>query len=89
MIHEDAAHELRRDAEELRAMLPRRSPLIHQPEIEFMNERRRRERVIGTFPPELARRDPPQLAINYGEQAIERARIPFRPTQQQPSDVRG
>ena len=88
VIHENAAHQLRRDAEELRAVLPGRSPLIHQTEIEFVNERRWRERVIGTFAPQLARRDPPQLAIDYGEQASERARISFRPPQQEPCDVR-
>lgn len=88
MIDEDPAHQLRRNAEELRTVLPGRASLIDQAHVQLVYERRRRERVIGTFPPELARRDPPQLAIDDGEQAIERARISFRPSQQEPCNVR-
>jgi hypothetical protein len=54
MIDEDPAHQLRRNTEELRTVLPRRASLIDQAHVQLVHEGSRRERVVGTFSPQLA-----------------------------------
>ena len=41
VVHENAAHHFRRDAEKLRAIRPRHLTLIHETEERFVDERRR------------------------------------------------
>jgi len=49
MIDKDAAHQLGRDAEEMRAVLPVYVSLINEPEISLIDERRGLQRMAGTF----------------------------------------
>ncbi len=88
VIHQDAAHELRGESEEVRAILPGRPPLIHKAEVELVNESGRNERVIDTFASQLAGRNPPQFTVNHGQQLLERGGVPFRPPDQQLCQIR-
>jgi hypothetical protein len=45
VIDEDPAHDIRRDAEEVRAALARQVPLIDQPQVCLVDKRRRLQRV--------------------------------------------
>jgi hypothetical protein len=47
MVHQNAPHHLRGDAEELRPVLPAHSPLTDQPEVRLMDERGALERMAG------------------------------------------
>ena len=66
MIYQDAAHELRGESKEVRAILPGRPPLIHEAEVKLVDESGRNERVIDTFASQLAGRNPPQFTVHHG-----------------------
>jgi hypothetical protein len=49
VIHQDTAHHLRRQAEEVSAVLPRHGILTNQPQIRFVHEGRRLQRMVPTL----------------------------------------
>jgi len=81
-INQDAPHQLRRHGEEVRAVLPPNPARIDQSQICFVDERRRLERVAGTFSGHVAMRQPMQLAVNQRHQSIQRLLIALIPRQQ-------
>ena len=55
VVHEDSAHHLRGDAEEMRAVPPVDLALFDQPQVRLVNQRRRLERVPRPLAAKLAR----------------------------------
>ena len=49
VVHENAAHHLRRDAEEVRPALPLNPILVDQPKIRLIDQRRWLQRMVGTL----------------------------------------
>jgi hypothetical protein len=89
VVHQDAAHQLGGEAKEMRTVLPRRSALVDEPHVKLVNQGRRYERVIRTFPPQLFRGYPAQLTVHQREQSLEGLFIPVGPLQQQACDLSG
>ena len=53
VIDQDAPHDLRRHAKEVRPVLPIGLSLIDEPQVDLVHERRRLECVVGPLHPEL------------------------------------
>ena len=70
VVHEDSPHGMPGDCEKMRTALPLHPALIDQPGIGFVDERRRRQRVIVALPPEAGPGPPPQLALDDLHQAV-------------------
>ena len=86
-IDEDAAHHLRRDAEELTAVLPRRAALVDEFQVRLVHERRRLQRVIPPFPAHVGARAPPQISIDERQKLLECSLVAAGPRVQQLGDV--
>jgi hypothetical protein len=87
VVDENPPHDLRGDAIELRTIPPLYAPLIDEPKVRFMNERRWLQRVSGELVSKVSRRDPPQFFINLRHQLGERLIVALTPGDQQLSDV--
>jgi hypothetical protein len=72
LIDEDPSHQARRDAEELRAVLPDGRSLIDEPQVEFVHERGGRDGMACAFAPELARGNPAQFGVDERNEPVER-----------------
>ena len=83
VVDKDPAHQLRRDAEEVRSIVPGRAPLIDQLQVQLIHESRWCQGVVGTFGTKLAGGDTAQLAVDRRQQPIERAPVAVRPLLQQ------
>ena len=70
MIHENLAHEIRRDAEEVRAALPVGQVVSNQPQIGFVNQGCGLQRCGGLLFPQIAVGQSPQLVIKQRHQQI-------------------
>jgi hypothetical protein len=66
VINQETSHYLRRDSKEVSPILPVDPRLVHQTEIGFMNQSRRLQSVIGTFPAEVIRRKLSQFIVDDG-----------------------
>jgi len=64
VIDQDAAHDLRRDAEEVRSILPIGLALIDETDEHLMDKGRRLQRVVGSLLPQLARGHASQLRVD-------------------------
>jgi hypothetical protein len=89
VIDEDAAHQLGRDSEEVRAAGEARLPLIDELEVRLVDECRRLQGVAGALAPQVARGQAPQLRVDERHQLVERARVAAAPTLQKYGDVFG
>jgi hypothetical protein len=87
VVDEDPAHDLRRNTEEMRTILPVDAPLIDEPDVHLMNESRWRQRVVGPLVPELARGNPTKLRIDQWQHLIERSSIAATPIGEQHGDI--
>ena len=87
VIDEDPAHDLRRDTEEMRAILPIDLTLVDEPDVHLMDESRGLQGVIGPFVPELAHRHAAELRIDERQQLIERSPVAATPIAEQRGDV--
>ena len=87
VIYQQAAHDFSHCAEKVRAVLPVHLPLIHQLQINLVDQRRRLQRVIGALVFQAARRQPPQFIIDDGHQFIQRRRLAALPGKQELGDV--
>ena len=54
VVNEDAAHGLRRDPEEVRAVLPLDLALVDELEVRLVDEGRGLEGVVGALAPQVA-----------------------------------
>ena len=83
VIHKDAAHKLRGQSKEMCPIFPGHPSLINEAHVELVDKGCRNERVIGTFTPQLAGGNPPQLAVDDGQKLLERGGIPLGPSHQE------
>jgi hypothetical protein len=79
MVDQDSPHQLRRDAKELRAVLPADALLIDELEIGFVHETRGLQRVPWPLVKEVAGGDVAQLPIDNGKQILERVAVAVAP----------
>ncbi len=87
MIHENLAHQLRRDAIEVGAVFPADGVVIDQAQVGFVYERSRLERVIAALVAEVIARQPPQLVIDDRHQLRGRIGISRPPAVEHARDV--
>src|SRR5579871_1023036 len=87
MVHQDAPHQLRRDSEEMCAILPLHARIVHQAHIGFIYQCGGLQAVAGVFPFQVAPRQPPQLFVNDGGELFERALISAAPGVQERADL--
>jgi len=72
VVDQDSAHHLRSDTEEVRTILPVDLALVEEPQIDLVNQRGRRQRVIDPLVSELPCRNPPKVLVHGREQFAER-----------------
>ena len=82
VIDQDMAHRLRRDTEEMGAVLPFDLALVDEPEVCLADERRRLQWVAGRFAPHVAASHLPQAFIDHRHQVIERVAPAIAPRDQ-------
>jgi hypothetical protein len=82
MIDEDVAHDARRNSEEVGASLPLHALAVDQPQVGFVDERCRLERVSCTLLRHLPARNPTQLRVDERRQAVQRIAVSLAPCQQ-------
>ena len=87
MIDQDPAHDLRRDAKEMRPILPVDLALVDEPDIHLMNKGRWLQGVVGPLVPKLARGNAAKLSIDEREQLVERSPVTATPIAEQRRDV--
>ena len=87
-IDEDAAHQSRRNAEEMRAALPLDLVLVYQPEKDFVNESGGLECEFVPLTPEIIGGHSAQLLIEQRHQLFECALLAVAPPFEKPGDVR-
>lgn len=68
VVDEDPPHDVCRNREELRPILPSDLTLVNDPEVGLVDQRRRGHRVVRAFPLKIATRQPTQLAVNRLDQ---------------------
>jgi hypothetical protein len=78
VIHEDPAHHLRSDREEVDTVLPIHA-LIHQPQIRLVNQRRRLKSMVVPLVPKISGRPASELLINQGQEIVLRVSVASRP----------
>ena len=79
VVNQDPAHDLCRDAEEVRSILPVDMALVDEPEVDLVNERRRLQGVVRPLASKLPRGRAPKLCIHERQQLIERSPIAATP----------
>ena len=75
VVHEDAPHRLRRDGEEVRAVLPLHPVETRQLRVGLVRQRGRIQSVIAPFPAQRAMRQPPQLVVDDRHEIVESPRV--------------
>ena len=71
MIDQDAPHEMRRHANEMRAILPAHLSGVDQPHERFVDERRRLQRVAAALASHVAAGQPAQLRFDERQQPLQ------------------
>jgi len=89
VVDEDSSHHLRRDAKEVRAILPIDVPLIDEPNEHLVYKGGRLQRVVGTLVPKLAQGDAAELLIDDWQQLVERSSVAATPIAEQCRHVVG
>src|SRR5258708_1463804 len=83
VVHQDLAHQSRRHAEEMRAVLPSRIGLIDKPHVSFVDNRGWLQRVPLVFFAQVAGGKLAKFAVHQRRQVIERPLVSVRPFSQQ------
>jgi hypothetical protein len=89
VIDQDPAHDHRRDTKEVRSILPVDLPLIDDPQVHLVNERRRLQGVVGPLAAKVAPRNATELRIDERQQLIERTAVAAALIAKQRRDVAG
>jgi hypothetical protein len=87
-VDQDAPHELGRDGEEVRAVVPVDPAGVDQPHVGFADEGRRLERVPRALAPHVVVGQAVQLVVHQGDQPVECGRVTPTPRLQQLRDSR-
>ena len=83
VVDEDASHQLRGDAVEVRAVLPADVLLVYQPEVGFVNQRGGLQCVAGALPADVLAGQPAQLPVDQRHQRVERRPVAVAPGHEQ------
>jgi hypothetical protein len=83
MIDEDPAHHLRRDAEEVRAVLPGDALLANQPEVRLVDQGGWLQRVIRAFATKIRGGSPLEIFVDEWQQLVARREVAVSPRPQQ------
>lgn len=86
MIDQDLSHQVRGQGDEVAAVADLQSTLIQQPQVRLMDECGGLQRVVGTFPPQMATRDATQLLVHEGQKTMQRVIVSGTP---QPKELAG
>src|SRR5215207_9507907 len=78
VVYEYAAHHLRGDAEEVRAVLPLNLRLVYEAHVRLVDERSGLQGVADALAPQVARRELAQLAVDDRQKVVEDAAVAFR-----------
>ena len=74
-LDQDLTHRVRGNRAEVRPVLPAIGTILQKTKVGFVHERGRLQRLSGTFPTQVVRRQTPQLAIDERHQRLERRPI--------------
>jgi hypothetical protein len=88
VIHEQVAHDARRDREEVCAVLPFEVLLVDEAQVSFVDERRRLQGVARGLPAQVAPGDAAQFVVDHRQQLVECALITLTPSHEQLSYFR-
>jgi hypothetical protein len=88
VIDEDAAHDLRRDTKEVRAIPPIDLALVDEPDVRLMDQGCWLQGVVGPLTPKLAPGHPAELGVDEWQQLTERSAVAATPIAEQRRDVR-
>src|SRR5438105_15338229 len=83
MIDQDAPHEMRRHANEMRAILPAHLSGVDQPHERFVDERRRLQRVAAALAGHVAPRETTQFGVDERHQPLEGGLVAVAPRAQE------
>jgi hypothetical protein len=70
VVNQDAPHHDRRKTDELRTVVPVDLPLIDQPHVRLVHERRRLQRVALPLPAQVAGGQSSQLGVDDWQDAV-------------------
>ena len=87
VVHQNAAHHLGRNGEEMGAILPLHALIIHQAPVGFIDQGRGLEAVAGALMFHVAARQTVELVVNDGGQPVEGALVSAAPGAQEPADI--
>ena len=87
VVDQNPPHRPRSYREELIALAPLRSVLIHQLEVCLVDQRGRRECMAGRLAAKLAMSNPVELVVHQWKQPIEGRGITSTPGQEEASDI--
>ena len=88
-VDQHAPHDLRRHGEEVGAVLPARVLPVDQPQVGFVDQRRRLQEVARPLSRHVARREAVQLLLDHRRQRVERGLVASAPGHEQLGDIGG
>ncbi len=86
-VDENAANELRRKSEEVRAVVERHASQPQQVHEDFIHHRRGLQGMFRTLPAQARFGDPAKLIVHQRRQRLHGARLAFLPPMQQLGDL--
>ena len=87
MLHQDAAHHLGSQSEEVRSILPVGVALADQPKIRLVDQGSGLKDVPGTLAPKPSRRPAAKLLVHYRDELVPRGEIASAPCVEQSGHV--
>jgi hypothetical protein len=83
MVHEDSAHQLRSDAEEVQAVFPMHGGMTGQTQVSFMDEGGPLQGVTGALTGKTLARQSPKLVINKRDEHFPGSSVAAAPAKEQ------
>jgi hypothetical protein len=87
MVHQDSAHHLGRQGEEVRSILPIGVTLVDESEVRLVDQGGRLQNVPGPFVSKSGRRPAAQLLVDDGDELVPRGEIASCPRMEQSRHV--
>jgi hypothetical protein len=88
-VHQDAPHELRRDSEEMRPILPVDTLPVHEAYVGLVNQRGGLQRDARVFPAQVLPGQLTKLSVDKRREPLQRRPVPPSPGLQQNRDLSG
>jgi hypothetical protein len=87
LVHEDSAHQVGGNPEEVRPVLPLDRVLIDKLDVGLVHERGGLQRVVGALAREISSRQGPQFCVDQRNEAVECLLAAIAPFLQQAGDI--